>query len=56
VGILSDIISKRIDMDSSVVIPSEIFSFRSPLAEEGVKKPTMEMRVIMQLGIIRLMM
>jgi hypothetical protein len=56
VGIWSDIMSKRIDMDNRVVIPSEIFSFLSPLADEGVKKPTMEMRVMMQLGIIRLMM
>jgi len=54
VGIWSDTISINMDIERSVVIPSETFSSRIPEAALVVKNPTIAIRVIMLVGMIRL--
>lgn len=54
VGIWSDTINIRILIESSVVIPNETFSSLIPEAEEVVKKPIIAMRVMIEVGMIRL--
>ncbi|KFD53182.1 hypothetical protein M514_05892 [Trichuris suis] len=54
VGISSDTISNKMDIANRVVIPRVTFSVRSPLTVVGEKKPNIEMKLMIMVGIMRL--